>query len=431
MSKKRPREQSPRQAQAISKTESGYWRRRLFKNTYTFQGKRFLTHAWCVKLQHRGQRKTFSLHASDPARAASEASAIYRDILNYGWEVALTGRRHGLVQTPPIDPDRLDPEYWAQRLVHREYDSQIIRHDQLQLSIRIDHQGASWYFPLGTGTRSKAAERALNIYKMVVARGWGATLGNVTRELTAAFHWSDNPLAWTYTTFHTENEAVRPKEPPPLSEGARVRVVVAESDIHIRTALQNCVWRMPGFECVATFAHPGDALEYARRHSPHLVLIGQSATEKPGALFLDELRLMAPQVGGLIYSIHEDSEELFRTTPGGAGYYLLKRVAPTRFLEPLAEILAKEKRSSIADAAWEYFKTTVFSLPIGGSARELGNLTQREQEVLALLSKGHQDKAIADRLSISIYTVHVHVRKIFEKLGVHNRTGAVVKYFQK
>ena len=73
----------------------------------------------------------------------------------------------------------------------------------------------------------------------------------------------------------------------------------------------------------------------------------------------------------------------------------------------------------------------VFSSPIGGAPHELANLTQREQEVLALLSKGHQDKAIAERLSISIYTVHVHVRNIFEKLGVHNRMGAVVKYFQK
>ena len=85
----------------------------------------------------------------------------------------------------------------------------------------------------------------------------------------------------------------------------------------------------------------------------------------------------------------------------------------------------------MADAAWQYFKDTVFSSPIGGSTQELTNLTQREHEVLALLSKGHQDKAIADKLRISVYTVHVHVRNIFEKLGVHNRTGAVVKYFQK
>jgi DNA-binding NarL/FixJ family response regulator len=61
----------------------------------------------------------------------------------------------------------------------------------------------------------------------------------------------------------------------------------------------------------------------------------------------------------------------------------------------------------------------------------LAHLTQREHEVLALLSKGQLDKEIAERLDISIYTVHEHVRNIFEKLGVHNRTEAVVKFLQK
>ena len=66
-----------------------------------------------------------------------------------------------------------------------------------------------------------------------------------------------------------------------------------------------------------------------------------------------------------------------------------------------------------------------------GLNRPLSQLTHREQEVLALLSNGHADKEIAGRLGISIHTVHEHVRNTFEKLGVHNRTEAVVKYLQK
>ncbi len=56
------------------------------------------------------------------------------------------------------------------------------------------------------------------------------------------------------------------------------------------------------------------------------------------------------------------------------------------------------------------------------------NLTQREREVLALLSEGQLDKEIAARLDISIHTAHEHVRNIFEKLCVRNRTEAVVKF---
>jgi DNA-binding NarL/FixJ family response regulator len=80
---------------------------------------------------------------------------------------------------------------------------------------------------------------------------------------------------------------------------------------------------------------------------------------------------------------------------------------------------------------WEYFKSTIASIPIGSPARQSSHLTQREQEVLALLSKGQSDKEIAEWLRISIHTVHEHVRNIFEKLRVHNRTEAVVKFLQK
>lgn len=85
----------------------------------------------------------------------------------------------------------------------------------------------------------------------------------------------------------------------------------------------------------------------------------------------------------------------------------------------------------MAPAVWQYFKDSLISLPVGGAARQLANLTRREHEVLELLSKGHPDKDIADQLGISIHTVHEHVRNIFEKLGAHNRTEAAVKFLQK
>jgi DNA-binding NarL/FixJ family response regulator len=85
----------------------------------------------------------------------------------------------------------------------------------------------------------------------------------------------------------------------------------------------------------------------------------------------------------------------------------------------------------MATGVWRYFLEHVSRLPISSAGRSLTDLTQREHEVLALLSRGHPDKDIADRLAISVYTVHEHVRNIFEKLGVHNRTEAVVRFLQK
>ena len=61
----------------------------------------------------------------------------------------------------------------------------------------------------------------------------------------------------------------------------------------------------------------------------------------------------------------------------------------------------------------------------------MGKLTPREKEILDHLSKGYLDKEIAHALGISVWTVHGHLKKIFEKLQVHSRTEAVVKYLQK
>jgi DNA-binding NarL/FixJ family response regulator len=71
------------------------------------------------------------------------------------------------------------------------------------------------------------------------------------------------------------------------------------------------------------------------------------------------------------------------------------------------------------------------SLPAGPPFWKLANLTPREQEILECLSRGDLLKEIADQLGISNWTVQGHVKRIFEKLKVHTRTEAVIKYLQK
>jgi DNA-binding NarL/FixJ family response regulator len=303
-----------------------------------------------------------------------------------------------------------------------------------ELSVRMDYEGASHYFPLGTNIPRVAARRASRIYRSLVSQGWEAANQRFSRELTVAFHWLDVPLAWTYTTIHTLNPAAQAPPGEPLKPaGTRFRAAVVESDGGIRRALEWCVNQMDGLCCVAAFASAEEALRDLRRRPIQLALVGHNLSDRSGAACLEEMKATAPEVAGLLYSVYEDSEELFRRTPGGAGTYLLRRTGPTAFLEPIQAWL---KRGPLAgermtSAAWQYFKDSIDSMPVGGSALQLPSLTQREQEVLGLLSKGHLDKEIADQLGISIYTVHEHVRNIFDKLGTHNRTEAAVKFLQK
>src|SRR3989442_57107 len=76
-----------------SKMDPRYWRRRLFKNTYTYKGRLVELSAWSVKIQILGQRKTFSL-SPNRTQAAAEACRIYQTIVAHGWE-ALVSRIAG------------------------------------------------------------------------------------------------------------------------------------------------------------------------------------------------------------------------------------------------------------------------------------------------------------------------------------------------
>jgi DNA-binding NarL/FixJ family response regulator len=444
MSKKRPRTGWPLarlSAPARSKMEPAYWRKRLFQSSYTYKGRQFRVSTWSVKIQHQGRRQTFSLRSNLRRQAAAEASELYRAIVNQGWRRARAwGGRPGvpgvLSHGPaiPLDPDRFDQAFWAQRLIHQQYTTSLEMKPARELSVQVDHQGTSHYFLLGTDDPKLAANRALRIYQAVVSQGWKSANERFRRELTVAFRWLDSPLAWTYTTIDTHSNVSRQLSPDTFPSGTgRLKVAIVESDGGIRQALLCCINHMEDFCCVATFASAAEALRKLPRLSACLILVSHGLAGQPGAACLEELKATAPGVAALLYSVYKDSEELFRSTPGGAGAYLLRRTPPNRFLEPVAEALAMGNLSGaeIAAGVWRYFKNTVASLPMGSRALPLPRLTQREGEVLALLSKGQMDKEIAVRLDISIHTVHEHVRNIFEKLHVHNRTEAVVKLLQK
>src|SRR6266436_993438 len=103
MSKKRPRKCVGGHSALSSKWQPDFWRRRLFKNSYTINGRRFRTRKWCVKLQHLRQRKTFSLHSADAAQAAAEACTLYRAIVTDGWEAAAVARPPGWAKSQLTD----------------------------------------------------------------------------------------------------------------------------------------------------------------------------------------------------------------------------------------------------------------------------------------------------------------------------------------
>jgi DNA-binding NarL/FixJ family response regulator len=441
MVKKRPRairRPPPKRTRFRSKMEPEYWRERLFKNSFTYRGDRHEVRHWSVKIQHFGTRKTFSLRAMNEKQAASEACGLYKAIVSRGWESVITERteknaeaQSAAAEVAAAKHNGSDASYWAQRLIHRKYTEAFRPNAERDFSVRVEHAGTGYYFPLGSDKKKVAAKSAERIYRVVVSQGWDNACRRFPRELSVAFRWSDNPLAWTYTTVLTELPSGSAKQP--ASQLNKLKVGIVESDASLRQALSWCINQQDACCCVETFASASAALAEARRHSVDLLLVSQNLTDKPGIACLSELAAVAPKIFGLLFSVFEDSEQLFKAAPGGAPCYVFRRTPPTKLLIPIEAALKSgaRTREQFNSSARRFFQDVVISSPIYGSPDELSNLTPREHEILALLSKGHPDKEIADFLRISTWTVHGHLKKIFEKLGAHNRTDAVVKYLNK
>ncbi len=166
-------------------------------------------------------------------------------------------------------------------------------------------------------------------------------------------------------------------------------------------------------------------------------MFGNGALDKGGLFILDiglpgmdgiealvRLKAVRPEVKVLMFTVMEHDEKVFAALKAGADGYLLKRESPDKILVAITDALngGAPMSSEIARRVLLTFRDK----PVTPNNQSL--LSEREYEVLVLLSKGRLYKEIADQLDISLNTVKQHVHHIYEKLHVQNRTEAVLKY---
>jgi DNA-binding NarL/FixJ family response regulator len=413
----------PSGAEATNKPVS-HWRRRVFKNAHARGGRNGRLQGWSVKIQHQGRRHTFPLAAKTKTAAATEAKAIHDTLVAEGWEAAMWGysawarARAGFPKT--------DLRYWQDRLLRRHHRFPAAgRSSDHYLAAQIEHAGAGWFFPLGSGDPDVAATKAHRIYLKAVHQGWNSVYQACSRELVIGFEWCAHPLMWTYTTVHTliKNGRNTPPEISPARPGLR-RVLVLEPDAGVREALSWCIDQHVGFHAV-----PCDRMESLPSavdlHKPCIILLNRNLAGQFGLPSPGRIAPLNQGVPALTYSVSATSDELFVSVSGGSQGCFLKRVQPDRLLEPITDVAARPVLSteSLLARVKSYFKELLRSRT-DGEASGLNRLSRREREVLFLLSKGHMDKEIAQSLGISTWTVHGHIKSIFERLHVRTRTEA-------
>lgn len=209
-----------------------------------------------------------------------------------------------------------------------------------------------------------------------------------------------------------------------------VSVSIVEDDEGLRCELESLVNEADGFHCLHVYPDAETALAQLPDDPPDLVLMDINLPGMSGIDCVRQIKATRPDLPVVMLTVYEDSDALFQSLMAGANGYLLKRMPRGRLLESMREICAGGVPMSrrIARKMIEFFHQ-IHHLPAPEKhADALERLTPREHEILASLAKGHSYKEIAADCGISGDTVRKHMKNIYQKLHVHSRTEAILKY---
>jgi len=210
-----------------------------------------------------------------------------------------------------------------------------------------------------------------------------------------------------------------------------IRVAIFEDNKLVRDALQAILNGTAGFTCCGVFTDGRNWEMDIKRSEPDVVLMD---IEMPGSSGIDTARNICerfPHIKILIQTVFSDSEKIFLALCAGASGYILKNDPPHKYIEAINEVYngGAPISSAVAKKVLGFFANRNVILVAPGN--EDYNLTEREKEILRLMAESSNFRIIAEQLFISYETVRTHVRNIYKKLHVTNRSEAVMKALQQ
>jgi DNA-binding NarL/FixJ family response regulator len=193
-----------------------------------------------------------------------------------------------------------------------------------------------------------------------------------------------------------------------------LRVLLADDHRLVLEAVQQALERDEGFEVVATTHSGADVADLVARHRPDMVVMDLRMPGVDGLQALDQIRARGTNTKVVILSASERPDEIQSALARGADGFILKSVNP----------------SDLPSALRQVHEGTVFHPGLGhandaASPAQAVGLTAREVTLLEALARGLSNKQIGQELWITEQTVKFHLRNIYRKLDVANRTGAV------
>ncbi|MER5628290.1 response regulator transcription factor [Streptosporangium sp. NPDC002544] len=207
-----------------------------------------------------------------------------------------------------------------------------------------------------------------------------------------------------------------------------VRVVVADDHLVVRTGFAELLNTQPDLEVVGTARDGAEAVRICRELSPDVVLMD---VRMPGMDGIEATRRLAGGPRVLILTTFDLDEYVYDALRAGASGFLLKDVTAERLFDAVRVIAAGE--ALLAPAITRRLISEFALLPPKPDAvsmAALAALTPRETQVLRLVAEGLSNPEIASRLTVTEETVKTHVSRVLNKLGLRDRTQAVVTAYE-
>jgi DNA-binding NarL/FixJ family response regulator len=209
-----------------------------------------------------------------------------------------------------------------------------------------------------------------------------------------------------------------------------IRLLLADDQQLIRQGIRVLLEIEPDIQVVGEATTGREAVAQAEALHPDVVLMDVRMPEMDGVAATAELHARFPAMGVIILTTFEDDETVFAGLKAGARGYLLKDISSEEMAQAIRSVAAGEaliQPRITGKVLTEFSRLSAAKETQPPAASLLAPLTDREREVLQALARGLSNREIANQLVITEGTVKNHVSNLIDKLGVRDRTQAVLK----
>lgn len=196
-------------------------------------------------------------------------------------------------------------------------------------------------------------------------------------------------------------------------------VVIIEDNLPLRDAFEDVINQSERFRVVNAYDNCEEAIDCIELDDASIYLVDIELKGINGVEGTKQIKALRPKASIIMVTVHENSEIVFDALCSGATGYLTKNIQPEQLINALDQVVEGGAPMSIKIA-----KMVVTSFQ---KKKSEVDLSDREKEVLTLLSEGNTYDAIADKLFISRNTIKFHLKNIYLKLQVNSNIMAVQK----